>query len=246
MNTLKNALKAQYSQIPNDLIIDMDLSSNALRVLLYLFTKPDNWNVYNADICKQLNISEKSLTKYWKELLNSKWLRRTKKQSSSGKFTGGYIYHIGNFTISEESSVSVKSGGYNNNIPLQQEETNSNNKIKKIEKKDLSELKNTKKDFDIFIDLVRDKALIKTKVTKGRGDQGFKSYSEIENKEQLLNDYISHQNAKKEFAKTLANFMIDYDFEVQQREDNDLSRYFPKEDNPISIEILPDEDGNYE
>lgn len=145
MNTLKNALKAQYSQIPNDLIIDMNLSSNALRVLLYLFTKPDNWNVYNSDICKQLNISEKSLTKYWKELLNSRWLRRTKKQSSSGKFTGGYLYHIGNFSISEKSSVSVKSGEYNNNIPLQQKETINNNK--KINKKESLDL--ILKDFDL-------------------------------------------------------------------------------------------------
>ena len=39
MNTLRNELKAKYSQIPNELITDLTLSSGALRVLLYLFTK---------------------------------------------------------------------------------------------------------------------------------------------------------------------------------------------------------------
>ena len=124
MNTLRNELKANYSQIPNELITDLTLSSGALRVLLYLFTKPDNWNVYNADICKQLDISEKTLTKYWNELLSSKWLRREKKQTKDGKFTGGYSYLIGSFTISEESSESEESSDHSNNIPIQKKETN--------------------------------------------------------------------------------------------------------------------------
>lgn len=124
MNTLRNELKANYSQIPNELITDLTLSSGALRVLLYLFTKPDNWNVYNADICKQLDISEKTLTKYWSELLSSKWLRREKKQTKDGKFTGGYSYLIGSFTISEKSSESVESSDHSNNIPIQKKETN--------------------------------------------------------------------------------------------------------------------------
>ena len=124
MNTLRNELKANYSQIPNELITDLTLSSGALRVLLYLFTKPDNWNVYNADICKQLDISEKTLTKYWSELLSSKWLRREKKQTKDGKFTGGYSYLIGSFTISEKSSESEKSSDHSNNKPIQKKETN--------------------------------------------------------------------------------------------------------------------------
>lgn len=109
MNTLRNELKRDFSQIPNELITDITLSSGALRVILYLFTKDDNWSVYNADICKNLGINEKTLTKYWKELLFSKWLRREKSISADGKFTGGYIYHIGTFTISPNLSDMEKS-----------------------------------------------------------------------------------------------------------------------------------------
>lgn len=109
MNTLRNELKRDFSQIPNELIVDTTISSGALRVILYLFTKNDNWNVYNADICKNLDINEKTLTKYWKELLSSKWLRREKSIGADGKFTGGYIYHIGTFTISPNLSDMEKS-----------------------------------------------------------------------------------------------------------------------------------------
>lgn len=104
MNTLRNELKRDFSQIPNELIIDTTISSGALRVILYLFTKDDNWNVYNGDICKNLQINEKTLAKYWKELLSSKWLRREKSIGNDGRFTGGYIYHIGTFTISPNLS----------------------------------------------------------------------------------------------------------------------------------------------
>jgi hypothetical protein len=97
---MKNTLKANFSQIPNELVTDLSISSGALRVLLYLATKPDGWNVHNLDVCKNLNISEKTLTKYWKELLNSVWLRReiTVDEDEDGNFTGGYIYQIGYFT----------------------------------------------------------------------------------------------------------------------------------------------------
>ena len=115
MNKLRNTLKKEYSQIPNELITDMTLPAGALRVILYLFTKPDDWSVYNKDICKQLEISEQTLTKYWKILLASKWLRRELSAGKDGKLTGGYIYRIGNFTVSIHSTEQVKSIELSNN-----------------------------------------------------------------------------------------------------------------------------------
>lgn len=125
MNTLKNNLKKDYSQIPNELITDMSISHGALRVILYLFTKPDNWNVYNKDIQKQLNISGKTLAKYWKELLVSKWLKRTKRPPLDKNLAGGYEYHIGSFAISEESSKKEETYHHNKTKPIKQKETNT-------------------------------------------------------------------------------------------------------------------------
>jgi len=123
MNTLRNKLKEKYSQIPNELVVDLSISAGALRVLIYLFTKPDDWKVYNKDIQKQLNISDKTLSKYWKELLASKWLRRTKRPPTDGKFAGGYAYQIGEFCISEESYEKEESYSHTNTKPINKELT---------------------------------------------------------------------------------------------------------------------------
>ena len=123
MNTLKNQLKEKYSKIPNELIVDLSISAGALRVLIYLFTKPNNWIVYNKDIQKQLNISDKTLSKYWKELLKSKWLRRTKIPPTNGKLAGGYSYQIGEFCISEESSEKEESYSLTKTKPINKELT---------------------------------------------------------------------------------------------------------------------------
>ena len=191
MNLLRNELKANYSQIPNELITDLTLSSGALRVLLYLFTKPDNWNVYNADICKQLDISEKTLTKYWNELLNSKWLKREKKQTKDGKFTGGYSYLIGSFTISEKSSESVKSSDHNNNIPIQKKETNK-----------------TKNTYKLFLEYLKKECIYKSKVTETK--DGIILFKQIEDKKQLALNYINHQKEKGEYAVRITKYMEDY------------------------------------
>ena len=130
MIKIKNRIKKNYSQIPNDLIVDTTISSGALRVILYLYSKPDDWTIYNRDICRQLKISEKTLTNYWKILLSSKWLRRYKLQDKEGKFIGGgYCYEIGEFTVSDNSSESGKSSELTNTNSNKKERTNNKKEI---------------------------------------------------------------------------------------------------------------------
>lgn len=196
MNTLRNELKREYSQIPNELITDLTLCHGSLRVLLYLFTKPDKWNVYNKDIMKQLSISEKTLTKYWKILLSSKWLRREKKQGQAGKFIGGYDYRIGNFTISEQITEQEQITEHSNNKPIKKKETNT-------------------KPYDLFINYLKEKAPIKSKVTKTKDGENL--FKQIEDKKQLILDYIAHQKEKKEFAIRITAFMEDYNTVYKQQ-----------------------------
>ncbi len=120
MSIIKNQLKREYSQIPNETVIDLTISAGAFRVLVYLYSKPDNWNVYNKDICKQLDMSEQTLTKYWKQLLKSRWLRR-EKQLPTSENAGGYIYHIGTFSIPIQSMKKVESIEHSNTKPIKQE-----------------------------------------------------------------------------------------------------------------------------
>ena len=203
MNTLRNELKRDFSQIPNELITDLTLSAGALRVLLYLFTKPDEWNVYNLDICKRLDISEQTLTKYWKQLIKSGWLRREPSRNEKGHLTGGYTYQIGNFTVSIQSTESGKSIDHSNNKPIKKKETN-------------------KSEFHNFIISLKEQASIKSKVTKTK--DGEVAYKKIANKQKLFNDYLEHQLQEKNFAKRITAFMEDYDFHIstsKKENDND-------------------------
>lgn len=94
---LVHAIRKKFTQIPNAIVIDPKLSDGALRVFLYMSTKPDNWQFNNRDI--QLNLGIKraeTIAKYWKELINSGWISRQPILNENGK-PSGYFDYILNF-----------------------------------------------------------------------------------------------------------------------------------------------------
>lgn len=147
---LKNLTK-NYTTIPNELIID-SLSHGAVRLYCYLASKPENWEVYNNDIKKQLNIGRDGLAKYWKELINAGWVEKYPEKDENGKFTGKTILILNNSKNTEKTESgkkpnSVKYGKrdftesgetqpLNNTIPINK--TNINNKTKRESKKETS------------------------------------------------------------------------------------------------------------
>lgn len=73
-NNLKNQLKNNYTVIPNELILDSNLSDRARFVFCVLASKPDNWIFYNNALAKELKYSVDTLRKYIKELSISGWI----------------------------------------------------------------------------------------------------------------------------------------------------------------------------
>jgi hypothetical protein len=131
MSLLRNDLQGKYCQIPNELITDKRLSNGAFRVLCLLFSKPDNWKVYNKSIMKDLSIKKTdTLSAYWKECIESGWLERDRITDAEDGTIGAYDYSINLSpkmvgTPEEgipEKRVSPKNGEHNN--------TNSSNKTK--------------------------------------------------------------------------------------------------------------------
>lgn len=83
-----------FTQIPNALICDKNISAGAKAVYSYMQSKPDNWNFYNNDIKKSLDIgANKTLARYFKELITNGWISRSRKQIN-GKMSGGYDYTV--------------------------------------------------------------------------------------------------------------------------------------------------------
>ena len=87
MSIVRNSIKENFTQIPNH-ILDADISSGAFRVLVYLYSKPNNWYVRNKDIMNRLNIGKQdTVAKYWKELLGANLIERTKDKGNSYSYT---------------------------------------------------------------------------------------------------------------------------------------------------------------
>lgn len=94
MGLLKNRAPSEFCQIPNALIVDNRLSMGSKVLYCYLRSKPDQWKIYNKEVAKSLNISEDTLSKYWKELLQCGWISRQQNRDKNNSFSGGYDYEI--------------------------------------------------------------------------------------------------------------------------------------------------------
>ena len=100
MAILRNQLKSHFSQLPNALISDKSLYPHVtFRIICYLYSKPDGWVVNNDDIMKKFGIKDPhTMAKYWKVILHSGWVSRTKKDSKTSKFSG-YDYTLNQHSI---------------------------------------------------------------------------------------------------------------------------------------------------
>tara|TARA_R110002020_G_C16185693_1_gene765169 strand:- start:402 stop:1199 length:798 start_codon:yes stop_codon:yes gene_type:complete len=139
-NLLKYKTGIGFAQIPNKLVTDTRLCNGAFRVLCLLFTKPPNWKIYNKYVCTELGIKKVStLSKYWKECLDSGWMEREKVLKSEDGRVGTYIYYLNpNFDppklvsskMVDTKMVYTKMGEHNNTII----NNNKSNTLKSITK----------------------------------------------------------------------------------------------------------------
>lgn len=99
MSIIKNRLKNKFTTLPNE-IIESSISHAAFRIYCYLISKPDGWTVLNEDIKKKLRIKDKeSMSKYWKELIDTGWIIREQHVNELGKFSGGFDYQLNEHPI---------------------------------------------------------------------------------------------------------------------------------------------------
>jgi hypothetical protein len=91
MGNFSNNIKRDFSIIPNKLILETSLSDRARFLFVWMASKPDNWEFYNANMCKELGYSLDTLRKYIKELCSAGWLSVCEQNRHSGKF-GNRIY----------------------------------------------------------------------------------------------------------------------------------------------------------
>ncbi len=145
---LINELKDNFTQVSNEIITDTRITAVAVRVYIYIASKPTGWNVFNQDIQKRLNIKDKqTLANVWKLLISTGYIKRNKitKDMDTNLKVGSYYYKIFAMPVKNppldtthitEKPTFGKNPPHSNTIPLRNIRTNSN----KEEEKDKKEI----------------------------------------------------------------------------------------------------------
>lgn len=77
----------KYQTHPNAIIYDLNLTSDALRLILALNALPESWDIRQQDIQERLNFSPERITKSIKCAQDAGYLRVTQKKGEKGRFS---------------------------------------------------------------------------------------------------------------------------------------------------------------
>lgn len=83
---MKNNIRKSFTQVPNELINNSQMSRDARFLFVYLCSKPDDWTFYTSKIETDLNCSKDSRIKYMKELIRSGWITTVQTKKPSGEW----------------------------------------------------------------------------------------------------------------------------------------------------------------
>lgn len=93
MSIIRVSKTENYSVISNSILNDESISWKAKGILIYLLSKPDNWQVYIEHLKKQSTDGRISTANGIKELIESGYIIRDYKRTEKGRFEG-YNYIV--------------------------------------------------------------------------------------------------------------------------------------------------------
>ena len=126
MNKVTNKTKKFFTQIPNDLIRNSNISDRARFLYCYMSSMAEEWQFYQSKMAKDLGYSKDTLRKYLDELVSTGYLKRTQKRSELGRFDS-FDYVI-DFIPNPDFTVSEKTR--NGEIPSRKNPSLKNNNFK--------------------------------------------------------------------------------------------------------------------
>jgi hypothetical protein len=102
----------KYTIISNDVINNPELSPASLGVLVYLLSKPDDWQVRDEELQARFNIGREKLKRVVRELKAAGYLARRQFRGNDGKFfTETLVYEVPSRGVKPDSgNRGVKTG----------------------------------------------------------------------------------------------------------------------------------------
>lgn len=90
-NVLFSKQPVPFTQIPNALIANPNISAKAKAVYCYIFSRPEGWIFYIQNIINNMKEGKKAIRVALKELEEFGYIRRTQLKSPQGKWLGSEI-----------------------------------------------------------------------------------------------------------------------------------------------------------
>jgi hypothetical protein len=81
----------RFTLVNNELIEDRRLSFKAMAVLVYILSKPDNWQAKATELSERFNCGRDAILSALKEIEGAGYLKRVKRQSDRGFFEWQHI-----------------------------------------------------------------------------------------------------------------------------------------------------------
>lgn len=106
MDIQRTRKEKNFTQVDNGFINDPKLSFKAKGILLYLFSKPDDWRVVVSDVAKASKDGEKAVYSGLKELQKNGYAKVEQRRGKSGMFMGS-VWVV--FEVKQDTTVCLKS-----------------------------------------------------------------------------------------------------------------------------------------
>lgn len=183
-------------------IYDSKLSARAKGVLLYLLSRPNDWQIYTSEIQKHMTDGIKSVNSAVKELMDAGYIKRTLKRSEKGTFKGYeyLVYEIPTETPFAENGQTENGLAENGQTENRQRHTTNNNSTNN----DLTNNNNTNNDSNTSA----------TNVTRERFEEWWKLYDKKLDKKKAYSlfktalkehSYETIMSGTREYLKTITN-----------------------------------------
>lgn len=194
-----------FTRIPNKIIDEPKLNPYQFQLFSIIVRKTDGWckeedGISLSQFEKLVSFKKNKIVNTLKELEELGYIEKKKNYNEDSKTYSYSTYRVSARVVSENNkgSISDKQG-------VVSEEDK--------QKKPITKETNTKP-YDAFITYLKSKSKYKTKVSKTK--DGEKLFKQIEDKKQLVLDYLRHQEEKKEYSVRITAFMEDYETVYKQ------------------------------
>lgn len=133
----KKGLHEQFTIIDNQAILDNRISAKAKGILLYLMSRPDDWQIYESEIQNHFTDGISSIRSGIKELTQAGYISRSAQHDGKGKFAG-YEYLVYDKPQNQAVSTIIRKSDNGKSHTTNIDKTKDRNNKKEIQKKKLS------------------------------------------------------------------------------------------------------------